>query len=44
MRGIRVSMQSGTLSTGEVNIYKEDFNDFLVIAEELELKGLTGIR
>ena len=27
---------------GEVNSYQEDLNDFLSIAEELELKGLTG--
>jgi hypothetical protein len=27
---------------GGVNIYQEDLNDFLVITEELELKGLTG--
>ena len=27
---------------GEVNIFQEDLNDFLSLAEELELKGLTG--
>ena len=25
---------------GEPNVYEEDLNDFLVIAEELDLKGL----
>ena len=30
------------LYRGEVNIYQEYLNDFLVTAEELELKGLTG--
>ena len=27
---------------GEVNVYEEDLNDFLAIAEELRLKGLYG--
>jgi hypothetical protein len=27
---------------GGVNVYQEDLNDFLVITEKLELKGLTG--
>ena len=27
---------------GEANIYQEDLNDFLVLAEELQLKGLSG--
>ena len=27
---------------GEANVYEEDLNDFLLIAEELELKGLCG--
>ena len=27
---------------GEANVYEEDLNDFLVIAEELDLKGLCG--
>ena len=26
---------------GEVNIYQEDLNDFLEIAEELQLNGIT---
>ena len=30
------------LYRGEVNIYQEDLDDFLALAEELELKGLTG--
>ena len=29
---------------GEVNIYQETLDSFLVIAEELKLKGLTGYR
>ena len=27
---------------GEANVYQEDLNDFLALAEELQLKGLTG--
>ena len=27
---------------GEVNIYQENLNSFLAIAEELQLKGLEG--
>ena len=27
---------------GEANIYQDDLNDFLVLAEELQLKGLSG--
>ena len=30
------------LYRGEVNIYQEDLNDFLVAAEQFEIKGLTG--
>ena len=30
------------LYRGEANVYQEDLNSFLVIAEELQLKGLTG--
>ena len=30
------------LYMGEVNIYQEYLNDFLALAEDLELKGLTG--
>ena len=28
---------------GEANIYQEDLDDFLALAEELQLKGLTGV-
>merc|ERR1719187_1738677 len=27
---------------GEANVYQEDLNSFLAIAEEIQLKGLTG--
>ena len=27
---------------GEANVYEEDLNDFLAIAEELHLKGFSG--
>ena len=27
---------------GEANIYQEDLNEFLALAEELQLKGLAG--
>ena len=27
---------------GEANVYKDDLDPFLAIAEEIELKGLTG--
>ena len=30
------------LYRGEVNVYQQDLNDFLALAEDLELKGLTG--
>ncbi len=26
---------------GEANIFQDDLNDFLVLAEELQIKGLT---
>ena len=29
---------------GEVNIYQEDLNAFLILAEEMELKGLRSVR
>ena len=30
------------LYRGEVNIYQQDLNDFLAVADELKFKGLTG--
>ena len=30
------------LYSGETNVYQEDLNSFLAIAEEIQLKGLTG--
>ena len=44
MRGIKAKDLVSVLDFiyyGETNIYQEDLNDFLVIAEELQLKGLT---
>ena len=45
MRGIKGKHLSAIIDFmyhGEANIYEEDLNDFLAVAEELELKGLTG--
>ena len=45
MRGITGKHLSAILDfmyNGEADIYEEDLNDFLAVAEELELKGLTG--
>ena len=43
MRGIKakdLECLVGFIYNGETNMYEEDLNDFLVIAEELNLKGL----
>ena len=45
LKGIRAGALESVLDflyRGEVNIYQEDLNAFLAIAEDLELKGLTG--
>ena len=34
----------GFIYSGEVNIYQEDLTDFLALAEDMELKGLSGVR
>ena len=45
LKGMKAEVLDSVLNflyRGAVNIYQEDLNDFLVAAEELELKGLTG--
>lgn len=45
MKGMKAEALESVLDflyNGEVNIYQEDLNDFMTLAEELELKGLTG--
>ena len=45
MRGIKVNFLSAIVDFiyyGETNIYQEDLDSFLVIAQELQLKGLAG--
>ena len=45
MRGLKFSQVKTVVDFiyfGEVNILQEDLEGFLLIAEELELKGLTG--
>ena len=45
LRGIKASHLASVVDFmyhGEVNIFQEDLDDFLSVAEELQLKGLTG--
>ena len=45
MRGIKFKNLAAIIDFiyhGQANIYQEDLNDFLELAEELHLKGLTG--
>ena len=45
IRGIKAGILTSILDfiyNGEVSIYQEDLNDFLAVAEEMEIKGLTG--
>ena len=45
MRGLKASQLTAVVDFiyhGEVNIHQEDLEGFLLLAEELELKGLTG--
>ncbi len=45
MRGIKAKVLASIVDFiyhGEVNIQQEELNDFMAIAEELELEGLTG--
>ena len=45
MRGLKskdLTAMMDFIYHGEVNIYQDDINDFLSLAEELQLKGLTG--
>ena len=45
MRGLKASQLTTVVDFiyfGEVNIHQEDLEGFLLLAEELELKGLTG--
>ena len=45
MRGVRFKDLTSIVEFiyhGETNIYKEDLNDFMALAEELQLKGLTA--
>ena len=45
MRGVKLRDLTSVVDFmyhGEVNIYQEDINDFLTLAEEMDLKGLTG--
>ena len=45
MRGVRAKDLVAIMDfiyQGETNIYQEDLDGFLALAEELQLKGLTG--
>ena len=42
IKGCHLSTVVDFMYHGEVSIGQEDLNDFLVVAEELQLKGLTG--
>ena len=45
MRGLKASNLMAIVDfiyLGEANIFQEDLNGFLALAEELQLKGLTG--
>ena len=42
IKGIQLAAVVDFMYQGEVNIAQEDLNDFLIVAEELQLKGLTG--
>ena len=45
MRGVKTKCLSGIVDFiyhGEANIYQDDLDDFLALAEELQLKGLSG--
>ena len=42
IKGYHLSTVVDFMYHGEVSIGQEDLNDFLVVAEELQLKGLTG--
>ena len=45
MRGLKAGQLTNVVDFiyhGEVNIHQEDLNAFLLLAQELELKGLTG--
>ena len=45
MRGLKsgdLAVMLDFLYFGEANIFQENLNDFLALAEELKLKGLTG--
>ena len=45
MRGIKCDLLASLVDFmyhGEVSVYQEDLNDFLAVAEELQLKGLIG--
>ena len=46
MRGIKEKHLSAIVDFmyhGQAKVHKEDINEFLIVAEELELKGLSGI-
>ena len=42
MKAVALESVLDFLYRGEVNVYQQDLNDFLALAEDLELKGLTG--
>ena len=46
MRGLKMKDLEAIIDfiyQGEANIYQDDLDDFLALAEELQLKGLTGV-
>ena len=42
MKAVALESVLDFLYRGEVNVYQQDLNDFLALAEDLQLKGLTG--
>ena len=42
IKGVHLASVVDFMYNGEVNIFQEDLNDFLSVAEELKLKGLQG--
>ena len=42
IKGIQLASVVDFMYQGEVNIAQEDLDDFLTVADELQLKGLTG--
>lgn len=42
IKGVQLTSVVDFMYHGEVSIYQEDLNDFLMVAKELQLKGLQG--